>query len=179
MKYEKKLIVRLSFALIAILFYNIIFYESVKPLTIFGSYFFLSLFDTGLTMTKTAIISGTHTFEFIRACIASSAYFLLFILIISTKDIRFVKSINMILVGSLLILLMNIFRIDLLMLASLKFGKEWFDVIHLIFWKFLSTIYVAAVWIFLVWKFKIKTIPIYSDVKELINHLKQSKSKRH
>ena len=98
MNYERKLVIRLFSALIAILFYNFIFYETVKPLTIFGSYFFLSLFDTGISLTKNAIISGTHTFEFIHACIASSAYFLLFILIIATKDIRFVKSIKMMLV---------------------------------------------------------------------------------
>ena len=83
------------------------------------------------------------------------------------------KGIKLFFIGSLLILLMNIFRIDILILSSVKFGKVWFDAIHMIFWKFLSTLYVAFVWIFLVKKFKIKTIPIYSDIKYLINKIKK------
>jgi len=177
MEYERKLGIRLFLAVFAMIFYNIIFYESLKPLTIWGSFFSLSLFESGLSIGTSTISAGIQSFEFVHACIASSAYFLLFILIISTKDIRFIKGINMMLLGSLLILLMNIFRIDLLILASLKFGKVWFDAIHMIFWKFLSTIYVAMVWIFLIWKFKVRNIPGYSDIKELKKHIILDKRK--
>ncbi|MBT3395152.1 pacearchaeosortase [archaeon] len=177
MEYERKLVFRLVLAIFAMIFYNVIFYESFRPLTIWGSYFSLSLFESGLNVGANTISAGMQSFEFVHACIASSAYFLLFILIISTKDIRFIKGMNMMLLGSLLILLMNIFRIDLLILASLKFGKIWFDAIHMIFWRFISTIYVALVWIFLVWKFKIRNIPGYSDIKELKKHINLDKRK--
>jgi hypothetical protein len=64
---------------------------------------------------------------------------------------------------------MNILRIDLLIAAFVSLGKEWFDTIHLVFWKFVSGVYVALVWIFLSKKYKIRSIPIYTDIKYLYN----------
>jgi exosortase/archaeosortase family protein len=173
MEYKQKLFVRFIFVIFAIIFYNFLFYEIFKPLTIYGSYLFLLIFESGIKLVGDSLIISGGAFEFIHACIASSAYFLLFILLISTKNIKLMKGIKLFFIGSLLILLMNIFRIDILILSSVKFGKVWFDAIHMIFWKFLSTLYVAFVWIFLVKKFKIKTIPIYSDIKYLINKIKK------
>ena len=66
---------------------------------------------------------------------------------------------------------MNILRIDLLIFVLLEFGSDLFDKIHLVFWNFISGLYVAFVWIFLVKKFKVKSIPVVSDVKELYKRI--------
>ena len=60
-------------------------------------------------------------------------------------------------------------RIGLIMVIALDYGFFWFNVVHLFFWKFLSGVYVALVWIFLVKKFKIQNIPVYDDLKTLYN----------
>lgn len=73
----------------------------------------------------------------------------------------------MFLSGSLLILIMNISRILILIFVLIEFRTNYFEAIHMVFWKLISGVYVAFVWIFLVLVFKIKSIPIYSDLKEL------------
>ena len=67
--------------------------------------------------------------------------------------------------GSLLILGMNLLRIIILIVLDVEFGKDYFDAVHLIFWNFVSGVYIALVWIFLVKKFKVSKIPYYSDLK--------------
>jgi exosortase/archaeosortase family protein len=176
MKYLLKLLIRLlTAAIFRSPFFSLIF----GPLTILFSY--LSLIPFGYNpiidfSTNTIVING-HYLKFIPACTAAAAYYLLLLLIILTKDIEFKTRLKMMLFGSLLILAMNIIRIDILIIALVDFGKEWFNVIHMAFWRFISSIYVALVWIFLINKYKIKTIPIYSDIKYLysISSLKKRK----
>ncbi|MDP6642009.1 MAG: pacearchaeosortase, partial [Candidatus Nanoarchaeia archaeon] len=115
--------------------------------------------------------------KIISACVATSAYHLLFGLVIFTKDIKLKTSIYLVLFGSIAIFLANILRIDLLIYIFLEFGKNFFEKVHLFLWQFVSSIYVALIWIFLVKKFKIKTIPIYSDIKHLIHLIKSKKRK--
>ena len=66
-------------------------------------------------------------------------------------------------------------RIVVLILVLYYAGQNWFDLIHLVFWRFVAGFYVALVWIFLVNKFKVKSIPVYSDVKELLESIKRKK----
>jgi hypothetical protein len=55
-------------------------------------------------------------------------------------------------------------------------GSSFFDITHRIFWYALSTIFVAAIWFLEVYKFGIKEIPLYSDIKFLYkNTRKQNK----
>ena len=122
-------------------------------------------------MINNSIFISGIVINIIPACIAGIAYALLLFLIIFTKGISLKKSVRMFLFGSLLILLMNILRIDLLIFVLLEFGSDLFDKIHLVFWNFISGLYVAFVWIFLVKKFKVKSIPVVSDVKELYKRI--------
>ena len=71
----------------------------------------------------------------------------------------------MFLLGSLLILGMNLLRIVILVVLNVEFGASYFDAVHLLFWNFVSGVYIALVWIFLVKKFKVDKIPYYSDLK--------------
>ena len=71
-------------------------------------------------------------------------------------------------IGAAAIFFMNIARIVILVFVYLNFGKNYFDLVHIVFWHVVSTIFVAAVWIALVEWYKIKQIPVYSDIKEIL-----------
>ena len=77
----------------------------------------------------------------------------------------------MFLVGILAIWIINLVRIILLIVILKELGSNYFDQVHLLFWHFISGVYVALVWIFLVKKFKVKKIPIVSDVKYLYKRI--------
>jgi hypothetical protein len=57
-------------------------------------------------------------------------------------------------------------------------GTILFDSVHLIFWYFISILFIIIIWFTLVKKFNIKEIPILSDVKLLIEQIKSTKRKR-
>jgi exosortase/archaeosortase family protein len=169
MKYWSKLVLRLVFGLLFVLVYGV-FYEVLRVLTIYPSYFLINLgYSVGLV--GNSLFFGGNVVNFIPACIAAVAYALLLFLIIFTKGIGFGKSVKMFVLGSLLILIMNVIRIDLLLVILFEFGPDMFDNVHLVFWNFISGIYVAFVWIFLVKKFKVSGIPIVSDVRYLYKRI--------
>lgn len=170
MKYQYNLLIRLGLALLAGIFFNI-FYVIFYPVTFNLTIHSLKYFYT-LAVTDNTIVIGSHILKFIPACTAASAYFLLLLLILLTKDIPLKKSIYMFLLGSLLILAANIIRIDILIYILIKYGSNLFNTLHLFIWKILSSLFVVLIWILLTKKFKIKTIPIYSDYKFLIKNLK-------
>ncbi|QQG39032.1 MAG: pacearchaeosortase [Candidatus Woesearchaeota archaeon] len=170
MKYEHKLIIRVIL-LLAIPYF--VFYPIFTPLTIYPSYLILKLAGFNpILLSSTKILLSNITLNFIPACIAASAYYLLYLLILLTKDLTLLKSIKLFIYGSLLILIMNIFRIYTVVFILLNYSKNYFDAIHLTFWTIFSSIYVALVWVFLTKKLKIKTIPFYSDAKYLYKKLK-------
>ncbi len=74
--------------------------------------------------------------------------------------------------GALLIFAFNIVRILVLVFVYVTFGKNYFDALHLVLWQVVSTIVVVLIWLFLIKKYKIKRIPVYSDVKYLIKLMK-------
>lgn len=167
MKYEKGLIIRVLLCFTPVS----LFYLILTPLTIYGSYLLLFFYKPALSGIN--IIISNHTFAFVKACIAGAAYLLLLILILLTKDIKFYDRIKMFLLGSLMIYVLNLIRIIVLIVISVSYSAELFDAVHMVFWKFLSGLYVAVVWIFLVYFFKVKSIPIYSDLKYLYKKIKK------
>ena len=177
MDYQKSLTIRIIIALIVFIIpYKFINFILLK-ITLYGSYPLLLLNYNPLMINNSFVINN-YILKMISACVATSAYYLLFILIISTKDIKLKDSIKLFLIGSFLILLANIVRIDILIYIFLEFGKNLFEKIHIIFWQFLSSIYVALVWIFLIRKFKIKNIPVYGDIIYLLRIIKKSKKRK-
>jgi len=168
MKYWLKLVMRIIIALVIRpeWFYSFFIFP-----TMIIPFFVLNIFNYGTQFiweTHSLIANGT-TLEFVRACIATSAYYLLALLILTTKDIGIKKTIKMFIVGSLLIFMMNVLRITLLTLVVLNYGLDWFNAVHMIFWYVISTFYVFLVWIFLIRIYKVKNIPLYSDFKQLIS----------
>ncbi len=162
-KYEYNLILRMIFLLTPIKIFEIIF----RPLTIYSSYFLFYVFNLNPYLFENSIAIKDSYLIFSSACIAAPAYFLLMFLIVTTKDIKFERRIFSFLIGSLLILIMNVIRIFILGIILVYYGIDLFNAIHLLFWSLISGVYVAVVWIFIVYYMKIKSIPIYDDIKYL------------
>jgi exosortase/archaeosortase family protein len=144
-----------------------VFYHVFSWLTVMGSFLLISLFHGG-SVHGMMISVGGHLVELIPACIASAAYVLLVLLVLLTKGISLKKGVWMFVVGSLLILMGNIIRIEVLVMLLLGDGVNYFETLHILMWKIVSSVYVVGVWIFLSWKFKVKTIPVWSDVEMLL-----------
>ncbi|MFH1636961.1 MAG: pacearchaeosortase [Candidatus Woesearchaeota archaeon] len=176
MKYPSKLILRLAIAILLGIFYKL-FYLVFAPLTLYPAFYLIRMM-TPATLSGIMLYIPGYTFSFIDACAAASAYLLLSYLILLTMDISIKKRVAMFLSGSALILAFNIFRIWLLFYILLNFGMSAFQAVHMFIWKFLATLYVLAVWIFLIRAFKVKSIPIYSDYKYLYSRAKLFMAKK-
>ena len=166
MRYEYSLMLRT----ISLLTPISLLYKIFLPLTIWPVFFFLYILKLSPYIQQDIISVGQLQLSFIEACIAPYAYYLLIALIFLTKDITAAKRIKILLLGSLLILAANIVRILLLTLVLLYFGYNAFQSLHIIFWLFISTLYIVFLWLILIKIFKIKSIPVYSDIKYLLQN---------
>jgi exosortase/archaeosortase family protein len=146
-----------------------IFYLIFTPITIYPVYLLFNLFFDA-TLSGNIITIGRFSIELVDACIAGSAYYLLLILNLSTPKIK--KRMKIILLSFIPLLIINILRIFLLGTAFVS-GYLWFDVTHKLFWYFGSIIFVIGIWFTEVKLFKIKEIPIYSDIKFLYSNLRK------
>mgnify|MGYP003734933157 CR=1 FL=1 len=169
MKYYKNIILRLAFAILFVNLYGF-FHKIIFPLTAYPAYFFIKL-GYPANMINDAIFIGGNMVNIIPACVAGMAYSLLLFLILFTRGISLNESFKMFFIGAGLILAMNILRIDLLIFILMEFGSDLFEKTHMIFWNFVSGVYVAIVWIYLVKKFKVENIPLISDIKELYKRI--------
>lgn len=114
---------------------------------------------------------GYRSIELIGACIAGSAYYLLLIFNLSVPDVKLKKRFKMLAFAFLAFLVINIIRIFLLSILFLS-NSQWFDITHKLFWYVGSIVFVVGIWFFEVKYFKIKKIPIYSDLRFLFKKLK-------
>ena len=106
------------------------------------------------------IVIGNLSINFINACIAGSAYYLLLIFNLSLPNIKFPKRIKMIFFAFGVFLIVNLIRIFLLSLLAIS-GSSYFDITHSIFWHLISTVFVIGIWFTEVKLFNIKDIPLY------------------
>jgi len=149
-----------------------LFYVIFTPLTIYSSYFLLSLFFDVSLKENIILISNSLPIEIIEACVAGSAYYLLLVLNLSVPKIKFDKRIMMIFLSFLSLFILNVIRIALLSFLFIK-GVFWFDTAHKLFWYAGSIIFVLGIWFAEVRSFKIKKIPVYSDMKFLFKKTKR------
>lgn len=169
MREIKDLSIRIITAILLLTFPINIFYVLFSKITLFSSLPFLYLLGYSFNVKGYVLFLEGQSLEFVSACVATSAYYLLTLLVLLTKDVKFKDRVSMMLSGYFLILLMNVIRIDVLLYFLVELGENWFESFHIIFWHFVSSIYVAAVWVFLTYKFKIKSVPVYSDFKFLLS----------
>lgn len=147
-----------------------IFYFLFKPLTIYLSYFFLDIFFN-TNLSGNVILIKNFPIVIINACVAGSAYYLLLILNLTTPKIKIKKRIKTILFCFGTFLLINVLRIFFLSILALS-ESSLFDITHKIFWYLGSVVFVIGIWFLTVKIFKIKNIPIYSDLTFLYKNLK-------
>jgi len=168
--YKKSLIIRLILALIIALIGNKLFYFVLFKPTFYFSYILLLKYNP--VILNTSFLINGYNLNFVPACLALSAYSLLAVLILLTKDISIKKSIKIFITGSLVIFTVNIIRIFILALILIELDIKLFNNLHLFLWQILSTLFVVILWVYLTKLYKVKTIPVYSDFKELSNKIK-------
>jgi exosortase/archaeosortase family protein len=172
--YFKELVLRVI-ASFAVLMGYPLFSLILTPITLHISYFFFNIFVPS-AIVGAKIVTVMDSFELIPACVATSAYLLLAILILLTKGISLSERFQMFVYGSLAILAFNILRIELLLLAYFRLETA-FDTIHLFVWKFMSTAFVVLLWLGLARLYKVKTIPVYSDLRHIMGMIKPPRKK--
>lgn len=133
-----------------------------------------STFLESIACMNTTIFFKDYFAGIIPACIAGSAYYLLLILNLSTPMSlnKRIKSLSFIWV---LFLILNTTRIFIFALIFASKHYEIFNIAHTASWYFGSTILVILIWFSNVLIFKIREIPIYSDIKSILNQIRIKK----
>lgn len=171
---EAYLIVMRYIILLGLVFSLPLFYKIFSPLTIYPVVWLLHRAYGEIILTQNIIsIFGKILIELIPACIAGSAYLLLLILNLSLP-MGLKQRIYTILASFTILLVLNIFRIFILSLMYVN-GNDFFDITHKLFWYGLSTFFVVGIWFLMVRLFKIKGIPVYTDIKYFIKEIKRGK----
>ncbi len=161
MNYYLNFVIRLLLSLVPVSVFSFI----LTPLTIYTSFLILSAYNP--ILSGNFLIINNIKFEFVEACIVTYAYYFFWVLVLLTKEIRLKIRFEMLFFGFILIFLMNVFRIGLVIYLGISHGFFWFNLVHLIFWKFIMGVYVALIWIFLIKVYSIKSVPIWDDLKFL------------
>lgn len=154
-----------------------LFYFIFKPLTVYPVYFTLKILYGGVLIGADTIFFKGYYAQIIPACVAGAAYYFLLMLNLTTP-MHLKKRIYSLLfiLGGFLIL--NIVRI--LIFSKLMFvGYQYFDITHKLSWYFGSTIVVVVLWFISVHLFKIKDIPVITDVKTIAKDLKLEAEDKH
>lgn len=141
-----------------------VFYQFFFPLTIWPSFFLLNLFYSVSISGNILFIEGLEI-EIVNACIAGSAYYLLLILNLTT-NMQINQRIFSLLFSFSSLLFLNILRIFLLSILYIE-NFAFFTFVHELFWYVLSVVFVVAIWFLTILLFKIKTVPVYSDLKKI------------
>ena len=152
-----------------------LFYLIFTPATVYPTFWILDyIYDAVLFPGNTIFFKGYYA-SIIPACVAGSAYYLLLILNLTTP-MGIKKRIGSIffLFGSFLLL--NLLRISIFASLITK-GYQYFDIAHTATWYFGSTVMIIIIWFANVLIFRIYTIPVYTDLKNITKDLKSKKEK--
>ena len=166
---------------ISILLITLFFYFSSIPekvltvLTLYPLNFILNLFTDTLIFENSLVISN-FIIDIIPACVAVSAYLLLFILNFITPMTSKTR-LKSILFSLLALWLLNLLRILFLAYLFMVHYSN-FEFIHKFIWYFASTMLVVLIWLATCYLFKIKSIPVYSDIIYLLDSKEKVKSIR-
>ncbi len=137
--------------------------------------FFPELFSNIACIDTTIFFKGYYA-SIIPACIAGAAYYLLTILNLTTpmpQKTR-IKSFLFVLTS---FLILNILRITLFAVLFVEKGYAFFDAAHIAAWYFGSTALIAVIWFANITIFKIKAIPVYTDLKNLFSSIAKKRQR--
>jgi exosortase/archaeosortase family protein len=138
-----------------------VIYAILIPLTINTLNIILSFFTSPIIINN-IIHLKTISIEIVPACVAGSAFYLILILILSTADIKPETRTKAIITAIVTLFILNIIRILILIPIA---DTAYFETAHWVFWHIISTIFVIAVWFSVIKIHKIRSIPVYSDIK--------------
>jgi exosortase/archaeosortase family protein len=152
-------------------------YLILTPLTIYPVVFLLKIF-VNLTffyqgLSPMILLGGKTLIEIVPACVAGAAYILLLALNLSVS-MKPKKRILSLVISFLILLIFNIIRIFIFSLLYYN-SVPGIDFTHIIFWYGVSTIFIVLIWFIIVKIFKIREIPIYSDMKLIIKEIRTKK----
>ena len=150
-----------------------LFYKILTPLTIRTVSSILAIFYP-VTVADNLIRFNGVIIEIIPSCVAGAAFFLLLFLILSSAEIKPGKRALMIILSMIALFILNIIRI--LILSGLT-KMTYFQTAHWISWHIISTLFVVGTWFALVKIYKIKSLPVYSDLLYVRNLIKKPKKK--
>ncbi|MDD5177875.1 MAG: pacearchaeosortase [Candidatus Nanoarchaeia archaeon] len=170
MRYYRDLAIRVAILLVVFLIpLNLFYFIFLKPTLLFSGIFWL---DKGVMFGNDFLMHNNEALVFIPACIATSAYYLLFALVFLVKKMEWIKRIKVLISGFLFIFVGNIIRINILIYYYLNKNINMFENLHFLMWNVISTIYVILVWLFLVYRFKIRGVPLIDDIRFLWKKIK-------
>ncbi|MBS3098778.1 pacearchaeosortase [Candidatus Pacearchaeota archaeon] len=151
-----------------------IFYLIFTPLTVYPVLWLLKLLDANTSLLEGNLLffEGIYA-QIISACVAGAAYYLMLILNLSTP-MKKEQRIASVLFLFITFLVINILRIFVFVLLAVS-GFYYFDLVHKFVWYFGSTVMLVAIWFVNVWKFKINSIPIYNDFREIFRDMTKRK----
>lgn len=162
--------------LLGLMFTLPIVYKILTPLTVYSTGFLLKLFYQISILGDIIYIFPDILIQIIAPCVAGSAY--LFLLILNlTLPMKLKTRIYSIIFSVIILFALNILRIFFLAVLLVN-NSQFFDFTHKLFWYVLSTVFVVGIWFLTAFLFKIKEIPIYSDVKYLISNIELKRSER-
>jgi exosortase/archaeosortase family protein len=142
-----------------------IFYLIFTPLTAYSFYFLIKIFYKEAIIQNASIIFNNIKIELVEACIAGAAYFMLYILNLTTP-MKPKKRVYSLMFSFVLFFIINIVRI---FIFAILFNNNFslFNILHMITWYFLSAFIVFLVWVITIKKFKIEDIPVRDDIREI------------
>lgn len=162
----------LRYLFLVVLAFNLQFiYKIFTFLTVYPIFYLLFVIDNSTFLIGNIISYKGISAAIIPACVAGAAYFLLLILNFTTpmnKKTR-AKSLAFLLLS---FLVLNIARI-IFFINLAVFSTTYFDAAHLFFWYAGSTILVVILWFANVRLFKIKSIPFFTDAKNIFRDARQ------
>jgi exosortase/archaeosortase len=147
-----------------------VIYALFTPLTVYPVFYIMKLMYGSAMLSVNEIAVNGDIINLIPACIAGSAYFLLLILNLSAPMKPKTRACSLaFLLSSFLVL--NIIRIVMFSVLAVS-GFSYFDISHELAWFFGSTLIVAMLWFINIYLFKIREIPLYTDVKEMLKDIR-------
>ena len=134
-------------------------YTFLSPLTIYATSSILSLFTEVLVIGELIYFKRT-IIEIARACVIPSAFYLLFTLVFTTRDLNPLKRLKALGLSFLILFTLNLARV--LLLSQFVHLNSFYS-IHWVFWNVISIFFVVGAWLITVRVLNIKSIPFYSD----------------
>lgn len=145
----------------------IVFYTIFTSPTIYFSKLMSSLFYETLLLPGNVLLIEGQYIKIVSACVAGSAYYLLTILNLTTP-MSFRQRIKSLVFVLSAFFIFNSIRIFIFSHLSI-IGYEYFDTAHLASWYIGSIALVIGIWFSNQYLFKIKEVPVLSDIKKIMS----------